>query len=459
MFESLKINYYKSAALGRRKNAFSNACRRISQTGSFDAACALIEIFAVKQNISVDQKREIIHALSPFQDLLISALKKYFSTIAKDIHFFIPILPQNIASGDFLFLLDVPLDTDDIISFFGDIKYSSAFPLVSKTARNRFHPSRLNAMSAMIKIDKLKATPVLKDILLNDEGMFFRRAAAEILLSSSIPMNDDEYMSAMILTGRFEEAFEDKTLFENTLKKLYPSLDKRAKLDALSFSATNKIMLSLIESTLSSPDEEIRMFACRMYSSFENIDSAKIVSMLNDSDANVRNAASGAILIDSSKYIPAIMSIIETSIDSGISLFYLTSIENTLIGMGKAVIPHMKRLLEKNNSAALLAAEVLSEIDDDEIFSLMTLLSENDNPAIRQIAIEHLGNMRNPELFDKIAVFTSDKNPQVRKTAYDSLILSDITKAEYFLKELTPNLDYDDKTYLKNVLSEISRVN
>jgi HEAT repeat protein len=459
LFESLKINYYKSAALGRRKNAFSNACRRISQTGSFDAACALIEIFAVKQNISVDQKREIIHALSPFQDLLISALKKYFSTIAKDIHFFIPILPHNIASGDFLFLLDVPLDTDDIISFFGDIKYSSAFPLVSKTARNRFHPSRLNAMSAMIKIDKLKATPVLKDILLNDEGMFFRRAAAEILLSSSIPMNDDEYMSAMILTGRFEEAFEDKTLFENTLIKLYPSLDKRAKLDALSFSATNKIMLSLIESALSSPDEEIRMFACRMYSSFENIDSAKIVSMLNDSDANVRNAASGAILIDSSKYIPAIMSIIETSIDSGISLFYLTSIENTLIGMGKAIIPHMKRLLEKNNSAALLAAEVLSEIDDDEIFSLMTLLSENDNPAIRQIAIEHLGNMRNPELFDKIAAFTSDKNPQVRKTAYDSLILSDITKAEYFLKELTPNLDYDDKTYLKNVLSEISRVN
>ena len=119
----------------------------------------------------------------------------------------------------------------------------------------------------------------------------------------------------------------------------------------------------------------------------------------------------------------------------------------------------MKRLLEKNNSAALLAAEVLSEIDDDEIFSLMTLLSENDNPAIRQIAIEHLGNMRNPELFDKIAAFTSDKNPQVRKTAYDSLILSDITKAEYFLKELTLNLDYDDKTYLKNVLSEISRVN
>lgn len=459
MFESLKINYYKSAALGRRKNAFSNACRRISQTGSFDAACALIEIFAVKQNISVDQKREIIHALSPFQDLLISALKKYLSAIAKDIHFFIPILPHNTTSGDFLFLLDVPLDTDDIISFFGEIKYTSSFPLVSKTARNRFHPSRLNAMSAMVKIDKLKATPVLKDILLNDEGMFFRRAAAEILLSSSIPMNDDEYMTAMILTGRFEEAFEDKTLFENTLKKLYPSLDKRAKLDALSFSATNKIMLSLIESALSSPDEEIRMFACRMYSSFENIDRAKIVSLLNDSDANVRNAASGAILIDSSKYIPAIMSIIETSIDSGISLFYLTSIENTLIGMGKTIIPHMKRLLEKNNSAALLAAEVLSEIDDDEIFSLMTLLSENDNPAIRQIAIEHLGNMRNPELFDKIAVFTSDKNPQVRKTAYDSLILSDITKAEYFLKELTPNLDYDDKTYLKNVLSEISRVN
>ncbi|HPY04358.1 MAG TPA: HEAT repeat domain-containing protein, partial [Spirochaetota bacterium] len=290
-------------------------------------------------------------------------------------------------------------------------------------------------------------------------GMFFRRAAAEILLSSSIPMNDDEYMTAMILTGRFEEAFEDKTLFENTLKKLYPSLDKRAKLDALSFSATNKIMLPLIESALSSPDEEIRMFACRMYSSFENIDRAKIVSLLNDSDANVRNAASGAILIDSGKYIPAIMSIIETSIDSGISLFYLTSIENTLIGMGKTIIPHMKRLLEKNNSAALLAAEVLSEIDDDEIFSLMTLLSENDNPAIRQIAIEHLGNMRNPELFDKIAAFTSDKNPQVRKTAYDSLILSDITKAEYFLKELTLNLDYDDKTYLKNVLSEISRVN
>jgi HEAT repeat protein len=272
-------------------------------------------------------------------------------------------------------------------------------------------------------------------------------------------MNDDEYMSAMILTGRFEEAFEDKSLFENTIKKLYPSLDKRTKLDALSFSATNKIMLPLIESALSSPDEEIRMFACRMYSSFENIDRARIVSLLNDSDSNVRNAASGAILTDSDKYIPAIMSIIETSIDSGISLFYLTSIENTLIGMGKTIIPHMKRLLEKNNSAALLAAEVLSEIDDDEIFSLMTLLAGNDNPAIRQIAIEHLGNMRNPELFDKIAAFTSDKNPQVRKTAYDSLILSDITKAENFLKELTPNLDYDDKTYLKNVLSEISRVN
>ncbi len=459
MFELLKINYYKSAALGRRKNAFSNACRRISQTGSFEAACALIEIFTAKQNISVDQKREIVHSLSSFQDVIISALKKYLSAIAKDIHFFIPILPHNTTSGDFLFILDVPLDTDDIISFFGDIKYSSAFPLVSKTSRNRFHPSRLNAMSAMIKIDKLKATPVLKDILLNDEGMFFRRAAAEILLSSSIPMNDDEYMSAMILTGRFEEAFEDKSLFENTIKKLYPSLDKRAKLDALSFSATNKIMLSLIESALSSPDEEIRMFACRMYSSFENIDRARIVSLLNDSDSNVRNAASGAILTDCDKYISAIMSIIETSIDSGISLFYLTSIENTLIGMGKTIIPHMKRLLEKNNSAALLAAEVLSEIDDDEIFSLMTLLAGNDNPAIRQIAIEHLGNMRNPELFDKIAAFTSDKNPQVRKTAYDSLILSDITKAENFLKELTPNLDYDDKTYLKNVLSEISRVN
>jgi len=459
LFESLKINYYKSAALGRRKNVFSNACRRIAQTGSFDAACALIEIFTTKQNISIDQKREVVHALSSFQDELISALKKYSSAIAKDIHFFISILPHNTTSGDFLFLLDVPLDTDDIISFFGDIKYSSAFPLVSKTARNRFHPSKLNAMSAMIKIDKLKATPVLKDILINDEGMFFRRAAAEILLSSSIPMNDDEYMLAMILTGRFEEAFEDKTLFENTLKKLFASLDKRAKLDALSFSATNKIMLPLIESALSLPDEEIRMFACRMYSSFVNIDSARIVSMLNDSDSNVRNAASGAILSDCEKYIPAIMSIIETSIDSGISLFYLTSIENTLIGMGKIIIPYMKRLLEKNNSAALLAAEVLSEIDDDEIFSLMTLLSENDNPAIRQIAIENLGNMRNPELFDKIAVHTADTNPQVRKTAYDSLILSDITKAESFLKDLSPGLDYDDKTYLKNILSEISRVN
>ena len=459
MFESLKINYYKSAALGRKKNTFSNACRRIAQIGSFDAACALIEIFTTKQNISVDQKREIIHALSPLQDEIISALKKYSSSVAKDIHFFTSILPHKTSSGDLLFIMDVPLDTDDIIAFFGDIKYSSAFALVSKTVRNRFHPARLIAMSTIVKIDKLKATPVLKDILLNDEGMFFRRAAAEILLSSSIPMNDDEYMSAMILTGRFEEAFEDKTLFENTLKKLYPSLDKRAKLDALSFAATNRIMLPLIESTLSSPDEEIRIFACRMYSSFESIDYTKIVSMLNDSDTNVRNAASGAILSDCEKYIPAIMSIIETSIDSGISLFYLTSIENTLIGMGGKIIPHMKRLLEKNNSAALLAAEVLSEIDDDEIFSLMNLLADNDNPSIRQIAVEYLGNMRNPGLFEKITLYTADKNPQVRKTAYDSLILSDITKAEYFLKELTPSLDYDDKTYLKNVLSEISRVN
>ncbi|MBP7901672.1 MAG: HEAT repeat domain-containing protein [Spirochaetes bacterium] len=458
MFESIKINYYKSAALGRRKNAFSNACRRIAQTGSFDSACALIEIFTTKQNISIDQKREIVQSLSNLQDEIIPALKKYSSSIAKDIHFFISIMPHKSISGDFLFTLGIPLDTDDIIAFLGDIKYSAAFALVSKTVRNRFHPSRLIAMSAVIKIDKLKATPVLKDILLNDEGMFFRRAAAEMLLSSSIPMNDDEYMSAMILTGRFEEAFEDKKLFENTLKSVFPGLDKRAKLDALSFAATNKIMLPLIESSLSSADEEIRMFACRMYSSFENIDSARIVSMLNDSDTNVRNAASGAILSDCDKFIPAIMSIIETSIDSGISLFYLTSIENTLIGMGRKIIPHMKRLLEKNNSSALLAAEVLSEIDDDEIFGIMNLLADNDNPAIRQIAVEYLGNMKNPELFDKLSTYTTDKNPQVRKTAYDSLILSDIIKAENFLKELSPRLDFDDKTYLKNILSELSRV-
>lgn len=118
----------------------------------------------------------------------------------------------------------------------------------------------------------------------------------------------------------------------------------------------------------------------------------------------------------------------------------------------------MKRLLEKNNSSALLAAEVLSEIDDDEIFGIMNLLADNDNPAIRQIAVEYLGNMKNPELFDKLSTYTTDKNPQVRKTAYDSLILSDIIKAENFLKELSPRLDFDDKTYLKNILSELSRV-
>lgn len=459
MFRYFIINFYKSRAMGRKKKLFSGACAAISRMGNYDAAFALLDIFFNKNGITEDQKREAAARLSGFEGTVLEAMIKFKSEFVKAYHYFIPVFPRTEAAADFISQLGISAESEDLIGYYAETGYAKMFDAIAGIAVSPVHPARFSAMMAIARIDKNRSAIILKRILVSGSDIQSIRSAAAVLLNSGIYMNDEEYVTCLAVSGRVEEASEKREVFVKIIKKMFPVMDKRSKLDVISFSGSVKDFIFITENSLNSEDAEIRAFACRSYVLHPSHDKSKIAAMLNDSDQSVRKIAEKIILSDSDSYIPLLVSIIDTSVESGISLFYLTNIENILISMGKKIIESVKPLLNKNNSASLLAAEILSEIEDDSVTDVMLSLAGNGDPSIRQLAIEFLGNLKNPEFFELITGYLFDANPQIRKTAYDSLILSDISRAEILFRGMTTDLESDDRIYIKNILSEISRVN
>jgi HEAT repeat protein len=121
----------------------------------------------------------------------------------------------------------------------------------------------------------------------------------------------------------------------------------------------------------------------------------------------------------------------------------------------------LEGLRGRGRTLAAAAAEIIAEIQDPQVETIMLRLTGSGNMTVRSIAVETLGGLKKPSLFETLARLINDPSPPVRKSVYDSLVNTDLPRAEHLFRELssTGKMHDDDRIYLTNLLGEIGRLN
>lgn len=462
LFARFHISFYRSMLAGFDDALFAKACVKLGQIGTAEAARAIIEAALSDRVFTTEQRTLLSGALVTIGE---SGLPVLHAAIRKNPH---PVLIDALAmiahpaSADMITELLRSHPAPGLMHALGLAAPDRAIPLLEELLGDESYPLRLAVLDELEQRapERLRSRCIR---LLDDTSAAIRQRAAGILLAAESSIDPLVALKAHAIAGGAYAVTQPDTPLIEAINSLMASPHPDIRMNTLRIISASSFpgREPVLRRSLTDSDASLRLFALIVYGTLDEADPNAVIALLSDAELTVREEAERTIAGDPDRYLLPLCDTLRACVESGISVLYLTNIQNILIGWGAQALSHVEALLERGGSVAAAAAEIIAEINDPQVETIMLRLTASGNMTVRSIAVEALGGLKKPSLFETLAGLINDPSPPVRKSVYDSLVNTDLPRAEHLFRELatTGKTHDDDRTYLTNLLGEIGRLN